>query len=315
MGTGFGEAQRLSAAAGFGGLQPPDGVWPIWAGYVLLAVSAAICLRHALFLLPELSRGRWRLPDVYPFVRTGAGGRWERLWRPGKPETLEEYDQLLLRAGVPFRAKTYFPLKRALSGAAVLLLLSAWFPYGAGRTGLAWLAASLPAAFVLIAAWRDKGWLAAWGNWRSVRITEEIYHICHQLLYYAGSRMSLHARLRRCLPFTARLRKEWLLLLNEWYEDAEEALHRFKARVGTDEAHLFAETLNSLRQHESEQYYDLLRQRIRDYKDHMEMAREGRNESFSYILFVLAGIPVLNTFRIFIYPWVREGQMLFETLQ
>lgn len=314
MGTGFAEQLTPSPAVRFDGMQLPDGAWPVWTGYGLLAVLVAICLRHVFFLLPELARGRWRRLEAYPFLRAGAG-RWDRLWRPRKPETSEEYDQLLLRAGIPFRAKTYFFLKRALSAAAALLWLTAGFPFAAGRTGPAGMAATLLAVFVLTAAWRDKGWLAVWGNRRSARVTEEIYHICHQLLYYAGSRMSLHARLRRCLPFTNRLRKDWLLLLNEWYEDAEEALYRFKARVGTDEAHLFAETLNSIRLYESEHYYDLLRQRIRDYKEHMEMARESRNESFSYLLFVLAGIPVLNTFRIFLHPWVREGQMIFETLR
>lgn len=105
------------------------------------------------------------------------------------------------------------------------------------------------------------------------------------------------------------------MLLQEWYEDPEEALYRFRIRVGTDEAYSFAETLSALRQGESESFYDLLRQRIADYKDSLELYKEGRRESYSYVLFVLAGIPIMNTFRVFIHPWVEEGRKLFDTLQ
>lgn len=105
---------------------------------------------------------------------------------------------------------------------------------------------------------------------------------------------------------------QWLL--NEWYEDAGEALNRFKHRIGTDEGYSFAETLDALRLHDSEPYYDLLRQRIRDYKEKMELHRESRKETTSYVLFVMAGVPILNTFRVFLYPWVAEGRRLFEML-
>ncbi|MNG35727.1 hypothetical protein D3C84_1225380 [compost metagenome] len=58
----------------------------------------------------------------------------------------------------------------------------------------------------------------------------------------------------------------------------------------------------------------LLRQRIQDYKEKLEMAKESRKETTSYFLFVIAGIPILYTFQVFIYPWVREGQLLFQSL-
>lgn len=74
------------------------------------------------------------------------------------------------------------------------------------------------------------------------------------------------------------------------------------------------ETLDALRLHESPEYYELLRVRIADYKEKIELAKESRKESTSYFLFVIAGIPILYTFQIFIYPWVREGQKLFQSL-
>jgi len=149
---------------------------------------------------------------------------------------------------------------------------------------------------------------------RAQRIVKEIYALSNQLLYYAGSSMNLHAKLYRCLPFTQTIRPALQTLLNEWYQDAELALKRFKYRLGTSEAYGFAETMNSLRLNDSESYYALIRERIEDYKQTIELMREGRKETMSYMLFVLAGLPILNTFRLFLYPWVMEGQRLFQTM-
>ncbi len=149
---------------------------------------------------------------------------------------------------------------------------------------------------------------------RSYKIIREVYSVSSQLLYYSGSRMNLHSKLARCLPYTRTIRNEMHLLLNEWYGDAEAAIRRFKIRLGTDEAHSLAETLHSLRLNEDESYYLLLRQRIGDYKEKLELHKESKKETVSYILFVLAGLPILNTFRVFIYPWVAEGQKLFQSI-
>jgi hypothetical protein len=32
------------------------------------------------------------------------------------------------------------------------------------------------------------------------------------------------------------------------------------------------------------------------------------------VLFVLAGLPIMNTFRVFMYPWIVEGQQLFNAI-
>src|SRR5690606_35672412 len=134
---------------------------------------------------------------------------------------------------------------------------------------------------------------------RSQQIMKEIYLISNQLLYYNGSRLSLHHKLSQCLPFTRVIRSEVQLLLNEWYSGAEQAIRSFKQRLSTDEAYSFAETINSIRLFENDDYYLLLRQRIQDYKEKLELAKDSRKETTSYVLFVIAGIPILNTFRIF----------------
>lgn len=145
-------------------------------------------------------------------------------------------------------------------------------------------------------------------------MVEEIFVLSNQLLYFSGSRANLHQKLLKCLPHTKLIRADLHLLLHEWYGNPERAIANFKNRLGTDEGRSFADTLDSLRQYEHEAYYRLLKQRIQDYKDKLDMIRDSRKEGASYMLFVLAGIPILNTFRIFIYPWVEEGRKLFETL-
>ena len=101
-------------------------------------------------------------------------------------------------------------------------------------------------------------------------------------------------------------------MLAEWYHDAGEAIARFKRRVGTAEAASFAETIEALRLREDDAFYALLRERIADYKAKIELGRESRKEAASYVLFVLAGVPILYMFQIFIYPWVQEGHNCFN---
>ncbi|MNC52820.1 hypothetical protein D3C75_1021900 [compost metagenome] len=84
--------------------------------------------------------------------------------------------------------------------------------------------------------------------------------------------------------------------------------------MGTEEGHGFAETLNYLRLYDNEAYYHLLRRRVDDCKERLELLRDSRKESASYALFVIAALPIMYTFQIFIYPWVQEGQRLFQGL-
>lgn len=286
-----------------------------WIGYFTIWLCLAVLLYQiAGFMLPAVNR-RFRLQALSH--ESGLEQRMPRWLRaillPFNPERVVVYKELLLVAGAGIDVMLYFVLKRCI-GLASLLLVT-WMLLDGSPDGVIQIWCYTLAAIVVVLAGFDRVWLEQAGRHRRSRITGEIYALCHQLSYYAGARLQLHGKLMRCLPFTRKLRTEWTMLLQEWYEDPEEALYRFRIRVGTDEAYSFAETLSALRQGESESFYDLLRQRIADYKDSLELYKEGRRESYSYVLFVLAGIPIMNTFRVFIHPWVEEGRKLFDTLQ
>jgi hypothetical protein len=227
----------------------------------------------------------------------------------------EEIGQLLKTCKIPLSAADFILVKRVIW--AVFLFLSCTM-YMLSKTPLVsekWATVFITIIVLLGGAlWLDKVWLGAIARQRKRMIVREVYSLSNQLLYYRGSPMNLHGKLSECLPHARVLRRELQLLLREWYEDVDMALDRFKQRIGTDEGYSFAETLHALRMHDSESYYDLLRERIRDYKRKMELDRESRREATSYLLFVMAGIPILNTFRVFIYPWVAEGQRLFQML-
>ncbi|MEK3882481.1 hypothetical protein [Paenibacillus sp. PL2-23] len=160
----------------------------------------------------------------------------------------------------------------------------------------------------------DRVWLRSLRKLRSLQLTKEIYVISNQLLYLSDSTLNIHTKLMRCIPYTKVMRGDMERLLAEWYHDSAVALREFKLRIGTEDGMSFVETIDAIRQHESSQYYELLRVRISDYKDKLELAKESRKESTSYMLFVIAGIPILYTFQVFIYPWVQEGQKLFQSL-
>lgn len=149
---------------------------------------------------------------------------------------------------------------------------------------------------------------------RRERLVKDIHAVSKQLLYYEGSKLNLHSKISRCLPITTVMRREMELLVNEWYEGAAAAIENFKQRIGTEEGHSFAETIDALRLSDDQRYYALLKQRMMDYKEKLELQKESKREANSYVLFVLAGLPIINTFRVFIYPWVQEGQKLFESL-
>ncbi len=168
------------------------------------------------------------------------------------------------------------------------------------------------AVFVLFSL--DKTLLRILREHRRARIVQDVQVISSQLLYYKDSKLNLHVQLLKVFAVAGYIRKEMQLLVNEWYEGSHEALQRFRTRLSTDEADDFAETLSVLHLHDREDYYELLQERIRTYKEKLVLIRDGRKEAASYMLFLLAGIPILYTFIIFIYPWVAEARYLFGTL-
>ncbi|QYR20736.1 hypothetical protein KZ483_23725 [Paenibacillus sp. sptzw28] len=286
-------------------------MWGALAGqYVLGCVFIASLLRAFLIRRPRfayLAAFRWqnkRVPE-----------KWLRLARISRYDpSFKERERLLAGCGFTGDAAVYV-LARRIFFAAIPLWIAAAF--GFSRLPIEVLprfTAPMVLAVAVILLFWDLPWLEAFRRARSERMTKEIYIVSSQLLYLAGSSLHIHTKLMRCLPFTRTMRGDLQMLLGEWYHDAEGALRRFKLRLGTEEGLSFVETIDSLRLHESEHYYVLLRDRIHDYKEKLELARDSRKESTSYLLFVLAGIPILYTFQIFIYPWVREGQKLFGSL-
>lgn len=234
---------------------------------------------------------------------------------PAAGKVLKERQQLLTGCGLHWGAGMYFAIKRMT---LVILFTTGFGAAWAGNSYIEFRPASRLIVIVFIAAvlalLSDKPILESMMRRRRQRIVDEVYKISRQLLYFSGSSMNLHTRLVRCLPHARTIRNELYMLTNEWYHNAGVAIGRFKQRIGTEEGYSFAETINSLRQYESDRYYELLRQRVQDYKEKLELSKEGRRETVSYLLFVMAGVPILFTFRLFVYPWVAEGQKLFDLL-
>lgn len=126
--------------------------------------------------------------------------------------------------------------------------------------------------------------------------------------------MNIYYKLKKSTSYTTTLKRDLEILLIEWTQDADYALQRLKDRLACQEAVSFIDTISALKQHQDETFYELLRERITEYKEQLEIASDSKKETTSYILFVLAGIPILYTFQIFIYPWVKEVQELLLKL-
>lgn len=285
------------------------------ASNVLLFVLIMTAVYHSIMLVP-VRANRWRTSQVMGVLREKQLPDWLFKSLGLKAKIIEEKRQLLLGCGIRMNAGLYEGSRRMLLGATFLI----------GALGYAGLQHPILTLFIepiyvltgaicmLLFLFFDKKVLAQLKEKRANRIVREIYVISHHLLYYNDSHMSLHAKLSLCAPQTRSIRTQFGLLLNEWYQGSEAAITQFKIRLGTDEAHSFGETLNVLRLNEHASYYELLKQRIQDYKEKMELVRESKKEAVSYVLFVLAGLPILNTFRVFMYPWVAEGQRLFHAI-
>ncbi|MBD2870918.1 hypothetical protein IDH41_20240 [Paenibacillus sp. IB182493] len=284
------------------------------AVFLLQFVFGAVAAYALLQLLPRRA-ARWKHLAVWNWRTKQAPDRWLKLLRIERaaPFYLER-ELLLAGCGVTSDAAWYVMARRLLLAAAGALVIIIGLLHK--RIG-----DLLPVTYVgpgllllMLLIFVDLNWLRAFRKVRALQITKEIFVVSNQLLYLSDSSLHIHAKLQRCVPYARVLRGDLETLLAEWYHDAGGALQRFKQRIGTDEALSFVETLDALRLHESRHYYELLKARIGDYKEKIELAKESRKESTSYVLFVIAGIPILYTFQVFIYPWVREGQKLFQSL-
>ncbi len=291
--------------------------WGLWraAGWTAQFAAAAagiyVTLRAA-FVRPP----RWRAAKFH-WRRRQAPRWWLALCRADRDgAALQERRVLLAGCGLRWPAAVYLAAKRTATAGALAVAGIAGTAIGRGwvdgASGWPWVAAGLLAVVPMVA---DRLLLNAFRRYRAERIRGEIVAVSRGLLYFTGSRLHLHGKLLRCLSYARLIRGDLQLLLNEWYQDPDASLRRFQERLGTEEASGFAEALRTLRLHEDEEVYNMLRGLVDEYKNRIHLARESRRETASYGLFVLAGIPVLYMFHVFLYPWVREAQMMFDTLQ
>lgn len=273
---------------------------------IMLGLLFLLCFSSTYLLLLAWPRRRPRWTKLRHNKRAKRGLLMKLLRLHALSPEVVLYSQLLASSGLRLNAMSYLMMKRSALIIGALASITLLTKQQIVTSSV--LIASL--ALLLL----DKPFFQMLSQRRKKRIMHEVYVLSRQLLYYSGSKMNLHSKLKRCLPFTTVLRQDLDLLIRQWYDGAEQAISQFKMRLGTDEAYSFAETLNALRLHDDARYYDLLQQRMSDYKEKIELDNESKKETHSYVLFILAGLPIMNTFRVFIYPWVQEGQRLFESL-
>lgn len=278
--------------------------------FALIFAGISVILRF--WIVP---RNRWRI-HLKGWRDRRMPLWWLRIWRTDRESvSLQERRMLLAGCGIRYPPESYLAYRRCSLVVLPFIGGMAYVMQDRGQLSavLAWNMLIALLIIIGLAAF-DRMWLQSIRRYRTDRIRREIVAVSSQLLYYTGSRQHLHGKLMKCLGLTRYIRSEMGLLLNEWYHDADAALKRFKERLGTDEAYGFAESLRSLRMNESDEIYDMLREVVRDYKAQIELAKDSRKETTSYLLFVLAGIPILYTFQIFLYPWVQEAAKLFDAL-
>jgi len=285
--------------------------WTGWLTQFLLAFAGMAVILDLAFR----RRARWMV--MGKGWRTREAPAWLlRLCRAHRDSpALQQRKVLLASCGFAIDPRAYLAFRRLAVFALSLFAFVFWWLEGQGRVSVpgGWAAAPLCVALAAAILF-DDAVLKTMRQYRTERIRGELITVSRQLLYYAGSRLHLHGRLMRCLPLTRMIRGELTSLLNEWYHDPDQALSRFERRLGTEEAHGFTEILRSMRMHESGEGYELLREMVNEYKARTELAKDSRKEAFSYVLFVLAGIPILYMFQVFLYPWVLEASRLFEAL-
>lgn len=278
--------------------------------YCLIFVSLAFLLK-----LVDRRRSRWQI--VLKDWRLLSVPRWwMKLWRVDRDTAaLLQRRAMLAGCGVPIGAEAYLAGRRFAMSLIVLgMMLVSWLGSRGQIDALfRWNTLLLLIAVLMMLSF-DLFWLQQLRKYRTDRIRKEIAAVIALLLYYKGSRLHLHGKLLKCVALTRYIRSDLTLLLNEWYQNADEALRRFKERLGTDEAYGFAEHLRAIRLGENEEMFLLLRQISDEYKAKIKLQSESRKETTSYLLFVLAGLPILYMFNVFMYPWVQEAARLFNSI-
>lgn len=286
----------------------------IVAGQFLFSLAAAAML---LSLLPARASSALLYQRLWSWRKREPSSRLLRLLFLKREELLESERALMLAScGFELTVLGYSVYRRLLMLLCYLLLfsLAVGANYGLWQLNMAAGSAVATAAVALIVLHTDMYWLKLYRELRAVAITREIYAISHQLLYFEDSNLHIHNKLRRCLPYSKLLHRDLETLLAEWYHDPADALQTLKRKIGTPEGISFVESIDALRQQHEAGFYELLRAHLRDYKERLELAKESRKEVSSYVLYVIAGIPILYTFQVFLYPWVQEVNKLMSSM-
>jgi hypothetical protein len=147
------------------------------------------------------------------------------------------------------------------------------------------------------------------------RQISDFISLARQLLYFKQMPINLHTKLQKCIPVVSTIQPQLIKLVADWYEDPKQAIVLFKARLNHEHADGICETLFSIFQYEHADYYFHLESRMNELKQLQKQRKESKKEKRMYVLFVLAGIPMLQTFQVFIYPWVIQGSLLFDQLK
>ncbi|HIW33924.1 MAG TPA: hypothetical protein IAA29_14175 [Candidatus Paenibacillus intestinavium] len=291
--------------------------WINWILFVAQIIFGAICIGALLQSIPSSSRSHTIERKLWGWHKREPSPKLLRIVRIDE-QLVKQSKRAILWAGcgIDYSIVAYMLLRKVVlwtgyASMTIFLLSMQFIP-------LHWTTNRVVILFILlgiiVAIHLDEYWLKGYRQLRANSITKEIYAISGQLLYFADSKLHIHTKLRKCLPYSRLLRKDMEILLADWYHDPIIALQRFKRAIGTEEGISFVDTIDALRQHNNEDFYTLLRTRLLDYKDTIELAKEGRKETASYVLFVIAGIPILYTFQVFIYPWVQEVNKLLSLM-
>jgi hypothetical protein len=135
-----------------------------------------------------------------------------------------------------------------------------------------------------------------------------------QLLYLRDLPIHLHSKLQKCIPVTRIIRTPLTRLIHDWYANPAEAIATFRSTLQHDQADGFCDTLRAMAEVGEEPFYEHLQSRMEDLKLLLHQRQEAQKETRSYVFFGLAGIPLIHSFQLFLYPWLAQSSSVFQTI-
>lgn len=195
-----------------------------------------------------------------------------------------------------------------VSSFIVLTLLLSYFLYrSATRIQIPWSS--------LVQKVPEIPWVSRWQR-KSREKRQLIDLICcmRQLLYLRDLPLNLHSKLQKCVPVTTAIRVPLVHLIHEWYVDPLQAISKFRSTLRHDQADGFCDTLRAMFEVGEAPFYGHLQSRMDDLKLLLRQQQEAQKETRSYIFFILAGIPLIHSFQLFLYPWLAQSSSIFQAI-